>query len=211
MGNKHNQSEANVAQEVLSVETLEDRADLRGKSKLIRTPAGVYHWIAETPHSDFDIVFEISGDSVLVKQYTITRTVGDTEYRQSGADESVSVATLLMRALRHLAIDPSAYRKLGESGETLASVIGSKGGSKSGTSADVPSKAETDVLRAAARIIPGMRLTGAAWHAIACAVAGHVTACQMARAALGTERWTALQRAAIAAEEAASKADSADS
>lgn len=207
--------ESSDAQEVLSAETLEDRSDLRGKSKLIRNPAGVYHWIAETQHSEFDVVFEISGTAVLVKQYTVTRSVGDKEYRQSGTGESVDISAFVMRAFRHLAIDPSAYKRLGEKGETLASVIGAKGGSKGSTSADTPNKAESDVLRAAARIVPGVRLTGATWYDVACACAGHPVACQMARAALGDARWEVLRasalKAAIVAQEEASKAASATS
>lgn len=210
MGNKHNQSEANVAQEVnveLSVKTLEDRSDLRGKSKLVRTPVGVYHWIAETQHSEFDVVFEISGTTVLVKQYTVIRSVGDKEYRQSGTGESVDISAFVMRAFRHLAIDPSAYKKLGEEGETLSSILGAKG-SSSGASGTAPTKQEVEVMRAAARVIPGYRLTGATWYDVACACAGHPVACQMVRAALGTERWDTLQRAAITAAAAADKADS---
>lgn len=216
MAKKHTQ-ESSVAQEVQNVEnteTLENRSDARGSSKLSRVGKD-YTWEAKTKNSTFSVKFAVQGHSVEINEYTIARTVGDTTYSQTGTSERIDVAVLLARAFRHLAIDPSAYKRLGEEGETLESILSAKGGSKGSTSADVPTSQEVEVLRASARIVPGFRLTGAAWHAIALAVAGHVTACQMACAALGTDRWDALQRAAIAAAaaaaESASKADSTTS
>lgn len=190
------------------VETLEDRSDLRGTSKLT-WDGKTYTWDAETKNSAFHVNFAVQGHSVEVNEYTITRRVGGDEYMQTGTNERIDVSALLVRAFRHIAIDPSAYRRLGESGETLASVIGAKG-SASRAGGDAPTKAELEVIRAAARIVPGFRLTGATWQVITHAVAYHPVAAQMTRAALGQDRLDALQCAADAALAAALAAEEAD-